>query len=472
MATKLSVEEASRQKQIINELRQMVDTEFAKTGKRKSYKITTLGCQMNAKDSEKLKGILEKVGYEEADEEKDADLVVYNTCTVRENAELKVYGRLGFLKSYKKKNPNFKIVLCGCMMQQPDVIETLRKSYRHVDVVMGTHNLYKFAELLKTNIETDQQVIDIWKEHGEIVEDLPSIRKHKFKASVNIMFGCNNFCTYCIVPYVRGRERSRTPQDILEEVTALAADGVKEITLLGQNVNSYGKNLETPTSFTELLKMLENVEGLERIRFMTSHPKDISDELIEWFGESKKLCSHLHLPVQSGSSDLLKKMNRHYDKDQYMTIVDKIKKVRPDIAITTDLIVGFPGESDEDQQETLDVVRKVEYTSAFTFIYSKRTGTPAAKMENQVDEVVVKERFNELLGTLDDIIARNNADKVGQVLEVLVEEKNKKEGLVTGRTDTNHLVHLKGTEELIGQIVPVKITGSKTYYLIGEVTNG
>ncbi|WP_105616057.1 tRNA (N6-isopentenyl adenosine(37)-C2)-methylthiotransferase MiaB [Vallitalea okinawensis] len=470
MATQISLEESRRQKDIIKDLRMMADKEYADSGEKKKYFITTFGCQMNARDSEKLRGILEEIGYEEASEEKEANLVVYNTCTVRENAEQRVYGRLGFLKSYKKHKKDFKIVMCGCMMQQPDILESIRTKYKHVDVIMGTHNLYKFAELLKTNIDTGEIIIDIWDSHGEIVEDLPSIRKHPFKASVNIMFGCNNFCTYCIVPYVRGRERSRTPEDIVNEIKELVADGVIEVMLLGQNVNSYGKNLDNPCSFTELLKSIEEIEGLERIRFMTSHPKDLSDELIEWFGQSKKLCNHLHLPVQAGSSNLLKKMNRHYDQEKYLELVNKIKEVRPDISLTTDLIVGFPGETEEDFEATLDIVKEVEYDNSFTFIYSKRTGTPAAEMENQIDEEVVKERFNRLLETLNEIIAKNNAKKVGQDFEVLVEDKNKnKEGMVSGRTTSNHLVHLKGGEELIGKIVKVHITGSKTFYLIGEM---
>ncbi|MCT4544098.1 MAG: tRNA (N6-isopentenyl adenosine(37)-C2)-methylthiotransferase MiaB [Vallitalea sp.] len=433
------------------------------------YHVSTFGCQMNAHDSEKLKGILEEIGYEATDNEKDADFVIYNTCCVRENAELKVYGRLGALKNNKKHKPNMLIALCGCMMQQDTVIKEIKRAYKHVDILFGTHNLYKLAELIQTRLETGKMVIDIWENYKEIVEDLPSIRKFKFKASVNVMFGCNNFCTYCIVPYVRGRERSRKPQDIINEIQGLVDDGVKEITLLGQNVNSYGKNLEQPISFARLIQEIEKIDGLEKIRFMTSHPKDLSDELIEVIGKSKKLCSHIHLPFQSGSTRILKKMNRKYTKESYLELVKKIKEVRPDAALTTDIIVGFPGETEEDFLETLDVVKQVEFDNAFTFLYSIRTGTPAATMEDQVPENVAKERFNRLLDVLNDIVNKKSLEKVGGIYNVLVEHINKQdENLVSGRLGSNHLVHFKGSKDLIGKIVPVKIIESKVYYLIGE----
>jgi tRNA-2-methylthio-N6-dimethylallyladenosine synthase len=459
----ISHEESLKQKKIMDELSKQIKAKGLK------YHVSTFGCQMNAHDSEKLKGILEEIGYEATDNEKDADFVIYNTCCVRENAELKVYGRLGALKNNKKHKPNMLIALCGCMMQQDTVIKEIKRAYKHVDILFGTHNLYKLAELIQTRLETGKMVIDIWENYKEIVEDLPSIRKFKFKASVNVMFGCNNFCTYCIVPYVRGRERSRKPQDIINEIQGLVDDGVKEITLLGQNVNSYGKNLEQPISFARLIQEIEKIDGLEKIRFMTSHPKDLSDELIEVIGKSKKLCSHIHLPFQSGSTRILKKMNRKYTKESYLELVKKIKEVRPDAALTTDIIVGFPGETEEDFLETLDVVKQVEFDNAFTFLYSIRTGTPAATMEDQVPENVAKERFNRLLDVLNDIVNKKSLEKVGGIYNVLVEHINKQdENLVSGRLGSNHLVHFKGSKDLIGKIVPVKIIESKVYYLIGE----
>ena len=413
--------------------------------------------------------MLDEMGYERTQEETEADFIIYNTCCVRENAELKVYGKLGWLKHYKKENPDAVVALCGCMMQQDTVLETIRQKYRHVDLVFGTFNLYKLPELMKTRAESGCTVFDIWQENQEVVEDLPSIRHFPYKASVNIMFGCNNFCSYCIVPYVRGRERSRTPEDILAEVRKLAADGVKEVMLLGQNVNSYGKNLENPVSFAELLRMVNEVEGIERIRFMTSHPKDMSDELILAMKECDKVCKNLHLPFQSGSTEILKKMNRHYTKEGYLELVRKVREAMPEITLSTDIIVGFPGETEEDFQETLDVIRKARYCTAFTFIYSKRTGTPAAKMENQVPEDVVKDRFDRMLQVLNPIVHEVTEEQVGKVLPVLVEEVSKHdENILTGRTEQNTLVHFSGSKDLIGQMVPVKIIENKTFYVIGE----
>ncbi len=462
-AIAMTEEETLKQKYIITQLNGVL------ADKKYKYFITTYGCQMNAHDSEKLKGILEQIGYSEADHEECADFILYNTCCVRENAEQKVYGRLGYLKHLKEKNPNLMIAICGCMMQQNHVIKKIKQVYKHVDIVFGTHNIYKLAELIQLRLETKERVFDIWQKHGEIVEDLPTIRNHPYKASVNIMFGCNNFCTFCIVPHVRGRERSRQKKDIINEVKRLVADGVIEIMLLGQNVNSYGKTLDEPITFARLLQEIEQIEGLERIRFMTSHPKDLSDELIETIGQSKKICNALHLPFQSGSSRLLKKMNRGYTKEDYMTLVEKIKRVRPTIALTTDIIVGFPSETEDDFQETLDLVKRVGFDNAFTFIYSKRTGTPAAKMDEQVPEAVTKERFNRLLDAVKPIANRNNQERVGKVFNVLVEMKNRQdEHLVTGRLSSNTLVHFKGSEELIGEIVSVKIVKAMSFYLMGE----
>ncbi len=466
----IPTKEPERQFYYIERAKEYVKKAAEEAGRPLTFCVTTFGCQMNARDSEKLVGILEKIGYQEATSEEEADFVIYNTCTVRENANMRVYGRLGQLKRVKKKNPYMMIGLCGCMMQEPHVVEKLKTSYKFVDVIFGTHNIYKFAELIATRFESQRMVIDIWKDTNLIVEDLPSERKFSFKSGVNIMFGCNNFCSYCIVPYVRGRERSRNPKDILREIETLVADGVVEVMLLGQNVNSYGKTLEEPMTFAELLKEIEKIEGLERIRFMTSHPKDLSDELIEVMKNSKKICKHLHLPVQSGSTEILKKMNRRYTKEQYLTLVDKIKTAIPDISLTTDIIVGFPGETEEDFLETMDVVRKVRYDSAFTFIYSKRTGTPAAVMEDQISEEVVKDRFDRLLKEVQDISADVCNAHEGTTQPVLVESINDHDdSLMTGRMSNNLLVHFPGNKELIGTIVNVKLNECKGFYFLGEM---
>lgn len=432
----------------------------------------TFGCQMNARDSEKLLGILQEIGYQPTDSE-EADIVVYNTCTVRENANLRVYGRLGQLSKIKEKNPHMVIALCGCMMQEPEVVEKIKKSYRFVDLIFGTFNIFKIAELLYTHWEQGGQVVDIWDSTKEVVEELPAQRKFPFKSGVNIMYGCNNFCSYCIVPYVRGREKSREPREIVREVERLVADGVKEVMLLGQNVNSYGNTFEEPFSFAQLLTEVEKVEGLERIRFMTPHPKDFSDELIEVMRDSKKICNHIHLPLQSGSSRILKLMNRKYTKEHYLALVDKIRDRLPGVSITTDIIVGFPGETEEDFQDTLDVVRKVKYDSAYTFIYSKRTGTPAAKMENQVPQDIVKDRFNRLLQTINEVSHAISARYEGKTAKALVEcIDDHDSSLVTGRLTNNMLVHFPGDASLIGQIVDVKLTECKGFYYMGEAENG
>ena len=469
LSAEAPVQEPERQYYFMAKLRALVKEKSKKLGRPLVASAQTFGCQMNARDSEKIKGILETVGYEITESEK-ADFIVYNTCTVRENANLKVYGHLGLMGHEKKNNPDMMIALCGCMMQEPQVVEKIKKSYRFVNLVFGTHNLYKFAELVYTSMISDRMIIDVWKDTDKIVEDLPCDRKYFFKSGVNIMFGCNNFCSYCIVPYVRGRERSREPEEIIKEIRSLVADGVVEVMLLGQNVNSYGKNLKNPMSFEKLLEEVEKIEGLERIRFMTSHPKDLSDELIEVMAKSKKICQHLHLPLQSGSSRILKIMNRKYTKEHYLELVEKLRKAMPDISLTTDIIVGFPGETEEDFQETLDVVRKVRYDSAFTFIYSKRTGTPAAVMENQVPEDVVKDRFDRLLKEVQEIAKETSSRYAGQVVEVLAEEKNhQEEGYLTGRLSNNLLVHFKGDESLIGKLVSVHLTESRGFYYMGEL---
>ncbi len=481
--TAIPIQEPERQIYFIEQAKQLVSEFEKQKGRKLTACIQTFGCQMNARDSEKLLGILEQIGFAESDQE-NSDFVLYNTCTVRDNANQKVYGRLGALGSMKKKNPDMLIALCGCMMQEKAVVEKIQKSYPFVDLIFGTHNIFKLAELLYERLGPERQggssarggkkrsgkrmVIDIWEEAEGIVEELPAERKFPFKSGVNIMYGCNNFCSYCIVPYVRGRERSRKAEDILDEIRRLVADGVIEIMLLGQNVNSYGRNLDEPMSFARLLEEVDQIEGLERIRFMTSHPKDLSDELIETMSRTKKVCSHLHLPLQSGSSRILKAMNRSYTKEKYLDLADRIKKAMPGISLTTDIIVGFPGETEEDFQETLDVVRKVRYDSAFTFIYSKRTGTPAADMPDQVPEDVVKDRFHRLLKEVQQISGEVCGRDVGTVQDVLVECINDhQEGYLTGRMSNNTVVHFPGPDEWIGTIVPVSLEEAKGFYYMG-----
>ena len=463
------MDELARQKAYIEEAKGLVAKIAAEKGSPLTCHVATFGCQMNARDSEKLLGILIEAGYQPIETE-DADLVVYNTCTVRDNANQKVYGRLGVLNGKKKKNPLMKIALCGCMTQEPSAVEKIKTSYPFVDLIFGTHNIFTFAELLCKMLKADKRIESIWQDTTQIVEDLPIERKFKYKTGVNIMFGCNNFCSYCIVPYVRGRERSRAPEEIIEEIKKQVADGVIEVMLLGQNVNSYGKNLDNPISFAELLRRVEEIEGLQRIRFMTSHPKDLSDELIEVMKHSKKICRHLHLPLQSGSTRILKAMNRKYTKEQYLELALKIRREIPDIAITTDIIVGFPGETKEDIDETLDVIRKVKYDNAFTFQYSKRTGTPAAAMENQCSAEFVKEQFDRVLSEVQ-LNARNQvALWEGKIMDALVEEMNEHDStLVMGRLSNNTIVHFPGDESLIGKIVPVRLNACKGFYYIGEL---
>ena len=462
-------DDTERQYYYMAKLAEMVALRERELGRRITYCLQTFGCQMNEKQSEVVAGIMDEIGFKRQETE-DADVVIYNTCTVRENANLKVYGRLGKLHSLKKSNPDMKIALFGCMMQEKQVVDKIQKDYPFVNLVFGTHNIFKFAELFYEMENLDSQLIDIWEGTDKIVEELPTERNYSFKSGVNIMFGCNNFCSYCIVPYVRGRERSREPEAIVKEIEALVADGVTEVMLLGQNVNSYGKTLKDPVTFAQLLEKVEQIEGLKRIRFMTSHPKDLSDELIEYMSKSRKVCHHLHLPMQSGSSRILKIMNRHYDKEQYLTIVKKLREAIPDIALTTDIIVGFPGETEEDFQETLEVVKQVEYDSAFTFIYSKRTGTPAAAMEDQCDPAEVKRHFDLLLKEVQQISAKKAMALEGKVMEVLAEEQNTQDAsLITGRLSNNSVVHFPGTPDMIGKLFMVKLTECKGFYYLGEI---
>lgn len=463
--------EPQRQYYFIKKCREIVKKKSEELGRPLYACSVCMGCQMNAKDSEKLIGILENIGFEMIEDE-SADLVFYNTCTVRDNANQRVYGRLGFVHNMKKKAPHKKIALCGCMMQEPSVIEKIQKSYRFVDLIFGTHNIYKFAELIVAMYSSDSMIIDIWQDTDKIVEDLPAERKYAFKSGVNIMYGCNNFCSYCIVPYVRGRERSRDPRDIIREIEKLVSEGVVEVMLLGQNVNSYGKNLEEPMSFAQLLQEVEKIDGLERIRFMTSHPKDLSDELIQVMKHSKKICRHLHLPLQAGSTRILEAMNRRYTKEQYLALAHKIREEIPDISLTTDIIVGFPGETAADVDETIEVVKEVQYDNAFTFIYSKRTGTPAATMPNPTGEEEIKENFDRLLKVVQETAKSRVGRLTGEVHGALVEEINEHDSsLVTGRLSNNTIVHFPGDASLIGKIVSVRLVESHGFYYTGQLIN-
>ena len=437
---------------------------------KKHFYIETWGCQMNEEDSEKLSGMLKRVGYTKTENKEDAGIILFNTCCVRENAENKVFGNLGSLKHLKKENPDLIIGICGCMMQQEGMADKILKKFPYVNIVFGTHNAYKFPEYLNRVKTEGVQIKEIFNKETDIVEGLPIDRESNVKAFVTIMYGCNNFCTYSIVPYVRGRERSRKPEDILNEVRELVAQGYKEITLLGQNVNSYGKGLEEEVDFAKLLRMINEIEGLERVRFMTSHPKDLTHDVIMAIKECDKLCEQIHLPVQSGSNSILKKMNRHYTKEYYLDLIKKIKEEIPGVTLTTDIIVGFPGETEEDFQETLELVKEVGYSSAFTFIYSRRNNTPADMMLNQVSEEDKHHRFNRLIAAVNErVIAQNKAEE-GNILEVLVEGNSKNDAeKLTGRTRTGRLVNFTGENVNVGELVNVKITRAQNFSLIGEV---
>lgn len=459
----------ARQLEYVQKLKNIISEKEIEYKRKLTCQVTTFGCQMNARDSEKLLGILIEAGFIETDSD-EADFVIYNTCTVRDNANQRVYGRLGALKSAKKKNRNMKIALCGCMTQESSVIDKIKKSYPFVDLIFGTHNIFCFAELLVRMYEENRQIIEVWDSTDIIAEHLPVERKYPFKSGINIMFGCNNFCTYCIVPYVRGRERSRRHEEIIEEIKRLSEDGVTEIMLLGQNVNSYGKTIDGEISFAQLLKEVEKIDKIKRIRFMTSHPKDLSDELIEVMAESKKICSHIHLPLQSGSSAILKAMNRRYDKENYLSLVDKIRARIPDISITTDIIVGFPGETDADIAETVDVINKAQFDNAFTFIYSKRTGTPAASMPDDTDEETIKKRFDTVLSAVQEMARKRTARFEGRTVEVLAEGINEQDpAFLDGRMSGNTIVHFKGDSSLIGQYLSVRLTAFHGFYYDGEI---
>lgn len=456
----------------IIELRNSNEQYFIMNGRKKTYNILTYGCQMNEHDSEKIGGMLTSIGYEETDDEKNADFVIFNTCLIRENAELKVYGKLGEIKGLKRNKPDMLVAVCGCMMQKEETRKRLLQKFSFVDIIFGTNTIQELPGLIYDVEINKKKSVDIIDNTELIYENMPKMRKFKYKALVNITYGCNNFCTYCVVPYVRGREKSREPNEIINEVRALAQDGCKEITLLGQNVNSYGSNLENKFTFAELLYELNKIDGIERIRFMTSHPKDLTDDLIMAIKECDKVCNHVHLPVQAGSNEILRRMNRKYTKEHYLNLVEKLKNEIPDIAITTDIIVGFPGETEDDFQETIDVVKKVQYDSAFTFLYSVREGTKAAEMEDQIPDEIKHERFDRLLEVLYPIVLERNSACIGKVYPVLVESVSKtSDNFLTGRSEHFRLVHFKGSDDLLGQIVNVKITNVKTFHMEGEIVH-
>ncbi|MBC3889427.1 tRNA (N6-isopentenyl adenosine(37)-C2)-methylthiotransferase MiaB [Acetobacterium paludosum] len=437
--------------------------------KKLTFFIKTFGCAMNENDSEKLSGMLKALGYVEENDINKVGLVIFNTCSIRENADDRVFGNIGAIKTVKKTNPDLILAVCGCMMQQPEIVKKIVRTYPQVDLVFGTHNIHQFPELLNNFLVNGQRMIEVWEDSDAIVEDLPTDRRYPFKAFVTIMNGCNNFCTYCIVPYTRGREVSRQPGKIFNEVQALVADGCVEVTLLGQNVNSYGNDLEKDVNFANLLRKLNTIENLKRIRFMTSHPKDLTDAVIEAIADCDKVCNYIHLPIQSGSTRILKAMNRKYTQEDIINRVQKMKDRIPDVAITTDIIVGFPGETEEDFMETLKVIKACKFDSAFTFLYSIRTGTPAATMENQIPEEIKHDRINRCLEVLHQIGHDINQNYQDRVVEVLVEETSRNNpDRMTGRTRTGKLVIFEGDLSDIGKQVMIKITDAKTFSLDGK----
>ncbi|MCR5590387.1 MAG: tRNA (N6-isopentenyl adenosine(37)-C2)-methylthiotransferase MiaB [Lachnospiraceae bacterium] len=459
----------------IDSCRLLVKERSRLLGRSLTYHVTTFGCQMNAKDSEKLSGILEAAGFEREEDELAADFVLYNTCTIRDNANQKFFGHLGSIGAVKKKNPDMMIGVCGCLSQERSAREKITQSYPFVDLIFGTHNLFDFPQLLYKLLTRQvtkgkgHLISEFWDDTDRIVENIPSRRNYKFKSGVNIMFGCNNFCSYCIVPYVRGREKSRASSDIIDEIKRLADDGVKEVMLLGQNVNSYGRGLSEDINFARLLEKVEEVSGISRIRFMTSHPKDLSDDLIDVMAASKKICRHIHLPLQSGSSRILESMNRQYTKESYLSLAAKIRERIPGIALTTDIIVGYPGETDADVDDTIDVIEKVQFDGAFTFIYSERTGTRAASMPDKVSAKEAARNFERVLAKVQETSQKRAKLIEGMTGDVLVEDINRQDSsLVTGRLSNNLNVHFPGDASLIGQIVRVHLSECRGFYYIGE----
>lgn len=467
----LNSEEIKKQMEFINTVKNKIANCNYK------YTIITMGCQLNENDSEKIAGIVESMGYTKTDKTEEANLIIFNTCCVRENAEERLFGKLGEIKNYKEKNDAI-IAIGGCMMQEKIMQDKIKQSYKFVDIIFGTHTLHRLAEDIYQVLEERKKVKDILDIDGEVYENLPIRRNDRYSASVTIMYGCNNFCTYCIVPYVRGRERSRNPENIIEEIKELANNGYKEVTLLGQNVNSYLKsekekdNIEYRIkSFSELLRAVNEIEGIERIRFISPHPKDFTDDVIEAIKDCNKVCKIIHLPLQSGSTNILKSMNRRYSKEQYLELVEKMKEKIPNIVFSTDIIVGFPGETEEDFNETLDVVRKVNYEQIFMFIYSIRIGTPAEKMENQVPENIKHERFERLKQLYESKVEENNNKYVDTIQKVLVTGFSKNnEKTLTGRTESNKTVIFNGTDDLIGKIIDIKIISEHKWYLKGIIS--
>jgi tRNA-2-methylthio-N6-dimethylallyladenosine synthase len=436
----------------------------------KYYKIITYGCQMNEHDSERLAGMLEEMGYQHTDKLGSADIILLNTCIIRENAELKVFGKLGELKQYKRENPDLIIGIGGCMMQQDQPVDEVYKKYRHVDLIFGTHNIHHLPKLIEKIEETRDRVVEVWDEEEGLIPDLPSQRESEHSAWISIIQGCDNFCTYCIVPYVRGRERSRPVTSIVEEAKRLTADGVKEITLLGQNVNSYGNDLKKETTFPKLLEELNKVKKLKRIRFMTSHPRDFSDELLEKIKTLPKVANHIHLPVQSGSNKVLKEMNRGYTREYYLERVKKIQEEIPGAAVSTDFIVGFPGESEEDFEKTIELVKELNFDMAYTFIYSPRSGTPASRRDDQVADEVKKERLNRLMNLQNKISYDQNQKLIGRTEEILVTGPSSRDPEVfEGRTSTNKICFIDKREDLVGELAKVKIEAAKSWTLEGRV---
>ncbi len=452
-----------------NHIHFKLDEKYLGIGDGKFYHLKTYGCQGNLADSEKISGILESVGYKKTDSDEKADLIIFNTCAIRENAENRVFGELGRIKSLKGSNPQLIMGLCGCMAQEEKVVDLIKKKYPQVDIVFGTHNIHNLPEYLENCYSNQGRVFEVYSIEGDIVEDVPVRRDHNKKAWVNIMYGCDEFCTYCIVPYTRGKERSRLPEDIIKEVEQLANEGYIEITLLGQNVNAYGKDFtDRNYTFADLLKDLNNT-NIKRIRFTTSHPRDLDDATIEAMARGGNIMPHLHLPVQSGSNEILKKMNRKYTKEEYLEKIEKLKKAIPGISITTDIIVAFPGESEEDFNETLDLVRKADFEGAYTFIFSPREGTPAAKLEDNLSKEVKKERLLTLNKLINEGYAKGNKRFEGEIVEVLVEGFSDKKDTLTGYTPNNKLVNFVGKEELIGTLVNVKIEKAFSWHLRGKL---
>jgi tRNA-2-methylthio-N6-dimethylallyladenosine synthase len=446
-----------------------IPEELSRFGVGKRYMIRTYGCQMNEHDSETMKGMLEAMGYTATEEKQEADVILLNTCAIRENAEDKVFGELGHLKHLKTENPNVVLGVCGCMSQEEGVVNRIMTKHPHVDLIFGTHNIHRLPQLLQDAYFNKEMVVEVWSKEGDIVENMPK-KREGMKAWVNIMYGCDKFCTYCIVPYTRGKERSRRPEDVIAEVRELARQGFKEVTLLGQNVNAYGKDFEESSyTFGDLMDDIRKID-IPRVRFTTSHPRDFDDRLIEVLAKGGNLVEHIHLPVQSGNTDVLKKMSRKYSRELYLELVAKIRMAIPEVVLTTDIIVGFPGETEEQFRDTISLVKEVGFDSAYTYIYSPREGTPAAAMEDDISSDVKRERLQRLNDVVNERSREANERLNGQIVEVLVEGESKNNSeMLSGRTRTNKLVHFQGTKDLIGQFVFVKVTEPKTWFIKGEL---